>query len=658
MVVWIQIAVISLPMLLSYGMIAYDCEDKSAELTTISLRDISQCPEPEQAYASELKPVNVIQRTQFKSQRVWTCLIEVTRLITYCGMHSHSSVVDGGLMNYIYKVGAEECREMHRYRTLKLYHQTIGGLTANSTTFASLTIVGDLDNSGKCTGAVYHEDGRTWRDVVITATAKIHLRDYYGTVKLEDNEMVLDNRVVCPFLPGYCFDATLGEVVWSPSTPESCENHLSLIYDGLGEIVSNRGTNERFLVVERENKVFALTLTKRVAICNVEVWQTEHPKVLVAEGKQLIPTAGLLPQDTDLMTYVNSKFLYVEQSYQRGLDRLYVDTIHRRCLLQREVLRNRLLMAPIMPSVISQVIEQKEGYIGRVLGEVLYVMKCVPKPVAIRRIDRCYQELPVEVNNQSRFMAPLTRILQKVAEEIECNGLTPALYYIDGEWIGMSPHPTLKHPPLELSVDTGPKLNFTSILPIGSQGLYTQEEMSQVQRLMTFGNERAAVQNIIARRVVGLDTHDQGLTPVNMFSPEELSHMAQHTARQIWGWFSDIGTVFSGLLGVYFVFRLIKYALGCIINGLHLYKTVGSSVKLLACLWNTLTMWVLHQHTQRQNRTSNLEEDATLAEIPMLSTAKSAPAAVRLFPTPSSGPHWTELELVQNKDLSCDGNKD
>ncbi|KAG5868778.1 hypothetical protein JTB14_024596 [Gonioctena quinquepunctata] len=100
------------------SMIAYDCDDKDSEISAVSIRDVAECPEINTAYYSESGIVKVIQRDEISLQHVWTCLIEVTRLISHCDMHSHSSVVAGGIMNYIYRVGAEECRSIHRYRTL------------------------------------------------------------------------------------------------------------------------------------------------------------------------------------------------------------------------------------------------------------------------------------------------------------------------------------------------------------------------------------------------------------------------------------------------------------------------------------------------------------------------------------------------------------
>lgn len=92
------------------GLIAYDCNSDKSDISMISLREVAQCPEPKSAYQSEKVHIQVLQRKEVELQHVWSCLIEVTRLITYCGMHSHSSVVAGGLLNFIYRVGGEECR--------------------------------------------------------------------------------------------------------------------------------------------------------------------------------------------------------------------------------------------------------------------------------------------------------------------------------------------------------------------------------------------------------------------------------------------------------------------------------------------------------------------------------------------------------------------
>ncbi|KAJ8983626.1 hypothetical protein NQ317_004264 [Molorchus minor] len=613
------------------GLIAYDCGDDNVDITAISLRNVARCPDPSSAYASESVDVTVLQRNDVGLRHVWSCLVEITRLITYCGMHSHSSVVAGGLLNYIYQVGSEECRQIHRYRTLKLYQQTIGGIVLNGTTTESVTLFGSLQTDGTCRGISYQENGKSWDNVVVAATVKIQVNDYFATVRLKENEISLKRR---------------SESTWDFQAQIDCQGHLSLLYEGKAEKVTNVQTKEQYMVVNQESKIFAVTIIKKIQLCSLEVWQTEHPKLLIVEGHiRAFPiSAVLLPQNTDLTLYVNSKFLYIEQAYKRDLESLYIDTIHRRCLLQREILKNRLLLAPVVPDAVSQIIQDKEGYVGHVLGEVLYILRCIPKNVQIRRTENCYQELPIRVDNQSKFMAPITRIIQDFGEEIQCNGITPPLYNIEGDWIGLTPHPTQKHPPKELEAMSGAQVKFQPIQPLGSKGLYTPDEIEKVQKLLTFGQERKVVENIIARRAAGMETGGQGFSTLGIFDPKEMKELARSTMKEMWGWFTDLGIFISGLTGFYFIFRIVKYLFGVAINGLHLYQTVGGGIALLACLWNTLTMWVIHRHHMEEGRASRdvVNEREELETIASVSESVAKEQSAVVYPDLNAVSHWTE----------------
>lgn len=59
---------------------------------------------------------------------------------------------------------------------------------------------------------------------------------------------------------------------------------------------------------------------------------------------------------------------------------------------------------------------------------------------------------------------------------------------------------------------------------------------------------------------------------------------------QIWGWFTDIAMFMREPSGFYAIHQIVQYAIGITPNGLNLNDAVGSILKLLASLWNTLTM--------------------------------------------------------------------
>lgn len=636
------------------SILAYDCEDKGSDISAVSIRDIKPCPTPESAYDTVFTELMVIQRNEIELTPVKTCLVEVTRVMFHCGMFSHSSIVEGGVGNYIHTLGAEECNNLHRYKSIKLFDQYIGGILINGTTSASVTMLGSLDSTGACEGVTYHENGRTWKDVVITASIKVTAQEYHAKVKLEENEISLSGGITCAYIKGYCIDTNIGETVWQQQQSEACDAHMSLIYKGVATKVTQKSNKQIYMVIEKQDKVFAVAMIKKIEICDVEMYQTEHPRLLIFESLQhpnVNPSMKLLPQNTDLISYVNSKFLYIEQAYKREVDKLYIDTLYRRCLLHREILRNRLLLAPFTPSAISQILQNEKGYVGRVLGEVLYIMKCVPKTVQIRRTEKCYHELPITMNNRSLYMAPVTRIIQNQAEEIDCNGVTPPLYLVDNEWIGLTPHPTVKRAPNMLGPELDDSLDFQPIQPLGQYGLYTTEEVSKVQRILTFGAERRAVENILTRRVAGMQTEAQGYSTIALFDEGDIKHLAQSTFKQLWGYFSDVGMFFSGILGFYLIFRAVKYGISVLMNAFQLYKLFGCGFQLLASLWNYMSLILLYREGRKNERKCAAEQSvkevseteiASGTEVVSEVIVSTPPESGGLYPQLPKNSHWTD----------------
>lgn len=313
---------------------------------------------------------------------------------------------------------------------------------------------------------------------------------------------------------------------------------------------------------------------------------------------------------------------------------MFSQTIHRRCLLHREILKNRLLLAPLTPNSVASIVKNQLGYVAKVSGEVMYIMKCLPIAVEVRRENNCYVELPVTVNNKSYFMSPVTRILQEHAIEIECNSIIPAMYYLDNKWIGFEPRPVQGMTPQVLTVDTEDPFIFQSIKELGSGGLYTYKEIKKAQDAMLFNSERDALSNIIVRKMAGQNVESQGYSSLTLFNKEELEEIANSTIKKLYGYFTILGEWTSGILGIYFIFRAIKYLVEIFLNAVALHKLGGCSFHLLASFWDTLTLFVLH-HKQRKEFTTTSSSYMRNSDIPGESLKQiEAPVA----PEKSNGP--------------------
>lgn len=61
--------------------------------------------------------------------------------------------------------------------------------------------------------------------------------------------MSLQGGLICSYLNGYCIDSMYGETVWDYIPTKSCDDTLSLLYEGEAEIVAYR-KHEKYVVVE------------------------------------------------------------------------------------------------------------------------------------------------------------------------------------------------------------------------------------------------------------------------------------------------------------------------------------------------------------------------------------------------------------------------
>lgn len=642
----ILLFVLTLPLSLSNCLIVYDCKSLDTNITAISTKDIGACPDEKIDYVEKEVNTLVIQRNEFRTHKVFTCIVEVHKTIQHCGMHSHTSAVAGGISTYVHTLGAENCKKMHDTNMLLIHGKLIDKIKINSTTSLTLTLHGLITSDARCKGVSLSENGYTWEDVIVQAAIKITTRQYTAIVKLDDNEIKLQNGLICPFLAGYCIDSTNGETTWEVANDDSCGKGLTQLYKGKASLVTHKKQdNLKILVVEQDSNIFALSLQKTTTLCGNTIWQTEHPKILVLLNAFLefsSMSKTILPQNTDLSIYINSKLLYTEQAYKRSVEKTYSNIVHRKCLLNREILRNRLLLAPLSPNALSAIIKNQLGHIGRVLGEVLYIMQCKPVIAEVRRSKYCYNELPIKVNNESKFMTPITHIIIDHAVQVNCEPLTPPLYFIDGHWIAFSPYPVLHQAPHELQVEKENLLTFTPIQPLGKAGLYSNKDIANMQNLLTFGLEHEAVPNIIHRRMENLPTDAQGYETTNIFNKMELQKLARSTAQLIWGWFTDIGLFFSSVIGFYVILKIIKYLINTVLNGLAIYKTFGCGITLIASVWNTLTLWLVHRKMANKQTDPIKEQQSDLNEVtvnPPLSTPPSITQPSSTYPTL---PHWTE----------------
>lgn len=105
-------------------------------------------------------------------------------------------------------------------------------------------------------------------------------------------------------------------------------------------------------------------------------------------------------------------------------------------------------MAPLSPTTVSLLAKNETSYVGRAIGEVLYILKCVPKRVQVRKTYTCYHELPVsDTDNRSYFESPMTHVLLDYADQVDRNLINSPMYQIEKPWVALTPLQVSQTPP-------------------------------------------------------------------------------------------------------------------------------------------------------------------------------------------------------------------
>lgn len=237
-----------------------------------------------------------------------------------------------------------------------------------------------------------------------------------------------------------------GYTFWEVIPKHRCDrtDQYQLLYDGIADklIDTDYENAQTIYSVKANDFIFALTKKDEFQICGFNVIVTEHPKLFVVETKGHGPFARslLTHNNEDVLSYLNSKIVYVERHVRTQVNMLYRDVIRQQCLLERQILQNALTLATIAPDEAAIRLTKQHGFVASVAGETIYLIKCLPVDVKVRQTKQCFQHLPVEWQNESYYLTPRTHILTKNSVKIECNSMLPAQYKIGPQWFMNTPN--------------------------------------------------------------------------------------------------------------------------------------------------------------------------------------------------------------------------
>lgn len=267
---------------------------------------------------------------------------------------------------------------------------------------------------------------------------------------------------------------------------------------------------------------------------------------------------------------------------------------------------------------------KKPGYMSVKAGEVIYIIKCLPVNLRLRRTEDCYEELPVFRGNDSYFLTPRTRILKRIEIQVTCNPILPVMYEVDGVWYKFLPISTEAKAPNQIKPNDKPSWDYKSIGNLATSGIYSQQEIDQLKNEVMFPADRPAILNILARKMNGMNTNMNSISLGSIMDPAYVERVVHHTWDKFWKNYTKYGTYSAGIIMTLLIYKFVKIFLSTVCNMFALHSVYGWSYHLFASCWSGATNLYLHRYHRRQARS---DPEARI------------PRAYNLLQSPRSGRH-------------------
>lgn len=638
-------------------LIAYDCANEYITFSKISTVAVNKCDFKKNHPELATEKIQLLQLAEESSTHVYQCKYEVIRTIMHCGMASHASMVRNTIYTFIKELSREECLNIHRHGSLKTASgRIIANIKPNATTKFGDAVAGNVDGEPNCQGEYFTDGMNEWHNVIVQYAITLLIRDFNTPVIASRNSIVIEG-LQCDFSNEYCMDSLHGQSFWANNKDQSCyADKYDVLFEGTATkgvaLNTATGENETVYSVVQGDTMFALQIKGPTEICSTYGLKTEHPRLFIVQyvqGHALFKKKDVDTRNLNLFTYVNSKMVYSEKHIRGEMDRLYLDLLTKICETERDLLRTQLNFAKMDPPAFAYSRTNKPGYTAVLLGELAFIIKCVPVEVKIRETSNCFNELPVTANNQSVFMTPRNHLLQPQGTVVDCNTLLQPAFLLNDQWFALHPALINMEKPDMLSSKSTHTWRYKAPGDLATAGIYSQKQLDNLNRQVMYSSQREAISNAIVRKILVPEEKDQQNLKLNNIMDENyIQNVFSKAWKKTWSTLTTIGDIMSAILALWLICRLIKFVIDSILHAYELHGIYGWGWQIIVMFWDVLTYMLLRRNIQPEVPEDHLGMGPTHRRAPDPETPQTIYPSLTPLIMEATAPQMVQIEIEKD----------
>lgn len=113
-------------------------------------------------------------------------------------------------------------------------------------------------------------------------------------------------------------------------------------------------------------------------------------------------------------------------------------------------------------------------------------------------------------------------------------------------------------------------------------GIYTQKQLDKLKKQIMYPVEREVISNAIIRRILSPNEKDyQNLNIANLVDENHIKSIFAKAWKKSWVTLTMVGDIVSALVGLWMIFRVLKFVIDTAIHAYSLHGIYGWSWQIL-----------------------------------------------------------------------------